>query len=66
MMKGPIRDNYPLAAQTVSVEIPEGRSVAKAWLVVAARAASFSLGNGRAQVEVPGIDRLEVMHRTGK
>ncbi|MGO7668141.1 hypothetical protein ACC697_38210, partial [Rhizobium ruizarguesonis] len=29
MMKGPIRDNYPLAAQTVSVEIPEGRSVAK-------------------------------------
>ena len=44
MMKGPIRDNYPLAAQTVSVEIPEGRSVAKAWLVVADRAASFSSG----------------------
>ncbi|CAN7523866.1 family 10 glycosylhydrolase [Rhizobium leguminosarum] len=66
MMKGPIRDNYPLAAQTVSVEIPEGRSVAKAWLVVADRAASFSFGNGRAQVEVPGIDRLEVLHLTWK
>ncbi|MFL5014838.1 MAG: hypothetical protein ACJ8EW_01350, partial [Rhizobium sp.] len=66
MMKGPIRDNYPLAAQTISVEIPEGRSVAKAWLVVADRAASFSFGNGRAQVELPGVDRLEVLHLTWK
>jgi hypothetical protein len=46
--------------------MPEGRSVAKAWLVVADRAASFSFGNGRAQVEVPGIDRLEVLHITWK
>ncbi|MGO7902790.1 hypothetical protein ACC719_35880, partial [Rhizobium ruizarguesonis] len=48
VVKGPIRDNYPLAAQTVSVEIPEGRSVAKSWLAVADRAASFSFGKGRA------------------
>jgi hypothetical protein len=66
MMKGPIRENYPLAAQTVSVEIPEGKSVAKAWLTVTDRAANFSVRDGRAQVEVPGIERLEVVHLTWK
>lgn len=64
MMKGPIRENLPLAAQTVSVEIPEGKSVERAWLVVADRAASLRVENGRALVEVPGIDRLEVLHLT--
>jgi hypothetical protein len=66
MMKGPIRENYPLAAQTVSVEVPSGKSVAKAWLVVADRAASFSMKDGRAEVDVPGIERLEVLHLTWK
>ncbi|MDL2401767.1 family 10 glycosylhydrolase [Rhizobium mayense] len=64
MMKGPIRDNFPLASQTVSFEIPKGKSVAKAWLVVADRAAGFSIRDGRAVVDVPGIDRLEVVHLT--
>lgn len=66
MMKGPIRENYPLAAQTVSVEIPKGRSLAKAWLTVTDRAANFSVKDGRAQVEVPDIERLEVVHLTWK
>ncbi|MEK1903438.1 MAG: hypothetical protein AAAB19_28115, partial [Rhizobium sp.] len=66
MMKGPIRENYPLATQTVSVEIPPGKSVAKAWLIVTDRAANFSVKDGRAQVEVPGIERLEVLHLTWK
>jgi len=66
MMKGPIRENYPLAGQTVSVDIPDGKSVARAWLVVADRAANFSVKDGRAIVEVPGIDRLEVLHLSWK
>ncbi len=66
MMKGPIRDNFPLARQTVSVEIPKGRSVDRAWLVVADRAASVSEKDGRVVVDVPGIDRLEVVHITWK
>jgi hypothetical protein len=66
MMKGPIRENYPLAAQTVSVEIPAGKSVARSWLVVADRAANVSFKDGRALVEVPGIERLEVLHLTWK
>jgi hypothetical protein len=64
MMKGPIRENFPLAAQTVSIEVPDGKSVAKAWLVVADRAAEFNVKDGRALVEVPGIERLEVLHLT--
>ncbi|WP_117194398.1 family 10 glycosylhydrolase [Rhizobium terrae] len=66
MMKGPIRENYPLAGQTVSVDIPDGKSVARAWLVVADRAANFSVKDGRATVEVPGIERLEVLHLSWK
>jgi hypothetical protein len=66
MMKGPIRENYPLAGQAVSVEIPDGKSIARAWLVVADRAADFRMKDGRALVDVPGIDRLEVLHLNWK
>ncbi|TCV74547.1 beta-galactosidase-like protein [Neorhizobium sp. R1-B] len=62
MMKGPIRENLPLAAQTVSVDIPQGKSLGRAWLVVADRAAEVRIENGRAVVVVPGIERLEVLH----
>lgn len=62
MMKGPIRENLPVAAQTVSVDIPRGKSLGRAWLVVADRAADVRIENGRAIVTVPGIDRLEVLH----
>lgn len=62
MMKGPIRENLPVAAQTVSVDIPRGKSLGRAWLVVADRAADVRMENGRAIVTVPGIDRLEVLH----
>lgn len=66
MMKGPIRDNYPLPAQTVSIEIPQGKSLEKAWLTVADRAASFTIKDGRAECTVPAIDRLEVLHVSWK
>ncbi|MBW9113483.1 family 10 glycosylhydrolase [Rhizobium cauense] len=66
MMKGPVRENYPLPAQTVSLEVPDGKSVAKAWLVLADRAAPFSIKDGRAEIEVAAIDRLEVVHVTWK
>lgn len=66
MMKGPIRDNYPLPAQAVSIEIPQGKSVEKAWLTVADRAAAFTVKNGRAECTVPAIDRLEILHVSWK
>lgn len=62
MMKGPIRAVLPIGAQTVSIEIPPGRSVAGAKLVVAGRDAMVEVVDGRARVEVPGFERLEVLH----
>ncbi|MBI1776835.1 MAG: family 10 glycosylhydrolase [Proteobacteria bacterium] len=64
MLKGPVRENYPIGAQTVSFEIPAGVSVAKVWLLVADRAAAFVVEKGRVVVDVPGIDRLEAVHLT--
>lgn len=62
MMKGPVRDNIPLSKQKVAVEIPKGKTLHRAWLVVADRAAELSIENGRAIITVPEIERLEVLH----
>jgi hypothetical protein len=62
MLKGPVRENYPLGAQKLSFEIPSGKSVARVWLVVADCSAHFNVEADRVVVDVPGIDRLEVVH----
>ena len=62
MLKGPIRENMPIGAQRVSIEIPAGKSVASAKLLVAGRAIDCTVADGRAALEIPGIDRLEVLH----
>jgi hypothetical protein len=62
MLKGPVRDNYPLGAQKLSFEIPPGKSVASVRLIVADCSAQFVVEEGRLVVNVPGIDRLEVVH----
>ena len=57
MMKGPIREIFPVGRHTVSVAIPKGKRVDKARLLVAGRKAKASVGeDGRVEVEVPGID----------
>jgi hypothetical protein len=61
MLKGPVRENYPLGALSVSFEVPEGRKVASAYLVIAKQPASFSIVDGRAVVAVPGVERLEMI-----
>ena len=62
MMKGPIRENMPIGAQRVTVEIPSGKSIANATLLVAGREVDVSVAQGRASIEIPGITRLEVLH----
>jgi len=62
MLKGPVRENIPLSKQKIEVEIPDDKTLRRAWLVVADRAAEFSLKNGRAMIIVPEIERLEVLH----
>jgi hypothetical protein len=64
MMKGPIREVYPVGRHEVSIALPKGKSVAKAELLVAGKQAKTSVANGRIIVEVPGIETLEVVHLT--
>ena len=63
-MKGPIRDVFPVGKHTVSVAIPKGRKLDRARLLVAGRKAKASVAKGRVEVEVPGIETLEVVHLT--
>lgn len=61
MMKGPIRENYPAGPQRVSVAL-DGRSVGSARLLVSGRDIPVTVEDGRAIIEVPGVDTLEVVH----
>jgi hypothetical protein len=64
MLKGPVRENLPLGPQTVTVEIPPGRTVAAARLVVAGQAAATHVQDGKLHVDIPAIERLEMLHIT--
>jgi hypothetical protein len=64
MMKGPIREIYPVGQQVVSMEVPNGKTFAGAHLVIAGVAASATVADGRVEIEVPGIDLIEVVHVT--
>jgi hypothetical protein len=63
MLKGPTREVFPVGPQTVSVELG-GRTVAAARALVSGRDLPVRTEGGRAIVEVPGIDTLEVVHLT--
>lgn len=64
MMKGPIREVYPVGQHEVSVALPAGKTLGKARLLVADRDARAKVADGRVIVEVPGIETIEVVHLT--
>lgn len=64
MMKGPIREVYPVGRQVVSVAVPEGRVFKQARLLVAGSAAKTNETGGRIEIEVPGIELIEVVQVT--
>lgn len=61
-MKGPIREVFPVGKHSVSVAIPKGRKLDRARLLVAGRKAKTTFAKGRVEIEVPGIETLEVVH----
>lgn len=61
MMKGPIRETYPVGPQQVSVALPAGRRGARARLLVADAEAAVEVRDGRALVTVPGVDVAEAV-----
>ena len=63
MLKGPVREVFPVGPQRVSVAL-DGRSVASAGVLVAGRELPVRTESGRAVVDVPGIETLEVVHFT--
>jgi hypothetical protein len=62
MMKGPIREVFPVGPQVVSVTLPEGRKFGRAELLVSGGELEASVADGRVRVTVPGIEALEVVH----
>ena len=62
MMKGPIREVFPAGRQQLSVAVPRGKVFAGARLLVAGGEASATVSGGRVEIEVPGLDTLEVVH----
>lgn len=62
MMKGPLRETYPVGPLKVTIEVPEGRTPRSARLVVADQDAAFELKDGRVTVAVPTVETMEVVH----
>ena len=61
MMKGPVREVIPLANQQVSVQLPEGRRVARVRLLVAGGETHYRQEHGAIHLTVPTIGVHEVV-----
>jgi hypothetical protein len=64
MMKGPIREVYPVGRQEVSIAIPQGKQFGQAELLVGGGTVESTVADGRVSVVVPSIDTIEVIHVT--
>lgn len=64
MMKGPIREVYPVGRQEVSIAIPPGKQFGRAELLVGGGEVDSTISDDRVTVIVPSIDTLEVIHLT--
>lgn len=62
MMKGPIREIFPVGRHEVSVAVPAGKRLGKAELLVSGATPRVSEAGGRVVVEVTEIATLEVVH----
>jgi len=61
MMKGPIRRSYPVSGQRVRATLPEGRTGARARLLVAGEDVTVTVTGDHVEIEVPLIDLAEVV-----
>jgi hypothetical protein len=64
MMRGWVRELYPVGPMRVEWRLPEGRSITKAQALRAGRSLKMSQGGGRAFVEIPSITDYEVIALT--
>jgi hypothetical protein len=61
MMKGPVREIIPIAAQQVSVQVPVARSVKQVRFLVAGTRPHYTNTGGFVRLEVPSIELHEVI-----
>jgi hypothetical protein len=64
MMRGWVRELYPVGPMRVEWRLPEGRSITKAQGLRAGRSLTMSQGGGRVLVEIPSITDYEVIALT--
>ena len=61
MMKGPVREIIPLSRQTARIQVPPGKTVSNARLLVGQSAVEFRVTGGAVELEVPSIGLHEVI-----
>jgi hypothetical protein len=61
MMKGPVREIFPIINQKVRIQIPEGQLVARAKLLVAGKEIPYKRERDFILVDVPSISVHEVV-----
>ena len=61
MMKGPIREVHPIGPLTLSLAVPEGRSVGRVHLVSTGEDLPFTLSNGRVRATMGELATLEAI-----
>ena len=64
MMKGPIRRILPVGPQSVSVARPAGKRVGTVDLLVSGAAARVTETADRVEIELPGLQTIDVVHLT--
>jgi hypothetical protein len=62
MMKGPVRDVFPISNVSVSVAVPPGCAGASIKLLVSGLEITAPVADGRVAVVVPSIEAVEVVH----
>ncbi|MBB4122466.1 alpha-amylase family protein [Martelella radicis] len=61
MLKGPTREFFPVGAHSVSIVMPEGRSVADVRLLISGQTANYRIADGKVEVDVPAIALMEAV-----
>jgi hypothetical protein len=61
MMKGPVREIFPVSRQQLSIRVPQGRRVAKVHLLVAGTEVPYRQGNHVIELELPSVGLNEVV-----
>ena len=61
MMRGPVREAFPLSGLKVQIRVPQGKRVARAHLLAAGQELSYRMNGDAMTAEIPAIDVHEVV-----